>query len=94
MKGSVFLRFGAFSKGRELIEDTVEDFHLQLMKMSTEPGIRLTARIIVEELILTQITVHQILTYELGLRKICAQMVTQLFASPGGHWVPWNFEID
>ncbi len=63
------------------MKNIVEDLYLQeLMKTSTDfdlvhSDFWLTVRMNEEELNWTLTTVHQILTNELGMRKICAEMV-------------------
>ncbi|XP_031338864.1 histone-lysine N-methyltransferase SETMAR-like [Photinus pyralis] len=72
------------SEGRESIEDEPRsgspssartDENVDRIRDLMRSDRRLTVRMIGEELNLTHTTVHQILTNELGMRKICAKMV-------------------
>ncbi|GFU85024.1 protein GVQW3 [Trichonephila clavipes] len=83
-RAQVFQWFKAFSEGRESIEaeprsgrpsvsKTAENF-IRVRDLVRSDR-RLTVRMIGEELNLNHTTVHQILTNELKMRKICAKMV-------------------
>ncbi|GFX20730.1 protein GVQW3 [Trichonephila clavipes] len=83
-RAQVFRRFKAFSEGRESIEDEPRSGRPSVSKTAENAvGVqdlvrsdrRLTVRMIGEELNLNHTTVHQILTNELKMRKICAKMV-------------------
>ncbi|GFS89484.1 protein GVQW3 [Trichonephila clavipes] len=83
-RAQVFWWFKAFSEGRESIEDEPRSGKSSVSK-TAENVVRvrdlvrsdrcLTVRMIGEELNLNHTTVHQILTNELKMRKICAKMV-------------------
>ncbi|GFW23230.1 protein GVQW3 [Trichonephila clavipes] len=80
----VFRWFKAFSEGREPFEDEPRSGGPSVSKTAenvvrvqdlVRSDRRLTVRMIGEELNLNHTTVHQILTNELKMRKICAKMV-------------------
>ncbi|GFW59069.1 protein GVQW3 [Trichonephila clavipes] len=80
----VFRWFKAFSEGRESIEDESRSGMPSVSKNAenvvrvrdlVRSDRRLTVRTIGEELNLNHTTIHQILTNELKMRKICAKMV-------------------
>ncbi|GFX71604.1 protein GVQW3 [Trichonephila clavipes] len=83
-RSRAFRCFKAFSEGRESIEDESRSGRPSVSK-TAENIVRvrdlvrsdrhLTVRMIGEELNLNHTTVHQILTNELKMRKICAKMV-------------------
>ncbi|XP_066258179.1 histone-lysine N-methyltransferase SETMAR-like [Euwallacea similis] len=84
VKGPVFRWFKAFSEGRGTIEDEPQsgrpsssrtDENVDTIRDLVRSDRRLTVRMIGQELNLTHTTVHQILTNELGMRKICSKMV-------------------
>ncbi|GFV46752.1 HTH_48 domain-containing protein [Trichonephila clavipes] len=79
-----FRCFKAFSEGRESIEDEPRSGRPSVSKTAANvvrvrdlvrSDRRLTIRMIGEELNLNHTIVHQILTNELKMRKICAKMV-------------------
>ncbi|GFX41223.1 protein GVQW3 [Trichonephila clavipes] len=83
-RAQVFRSFKAFSGGRESIEDEPRSGRPSVSKTAendvrvrdlVRSDRRLTIRMIGEELNLNHTTVHQILTNELKMRKICAKMV-------------------
>ncbi|GFV73951.1 protein GVQW3 [Trichonephila clavipes] len=81
-----FRWFKAFSEGRESIEDEHRSGRPSVSKISenvvrvrdlVRSDRRLTVRMIGKELNMNHTTVHQILTNELKMRKICAKMVSK-----------------
>ncbi|GFX49285.1 putative mariner transposase [Trichonephila clavipes] len=83
-RAQVFRWFKAFSKGRESIEDGSCSRRPSISKTAdnvvrvrdlVRSDRRLTVRMIGEEFNLNHTTVHQILTNELKMRKICSKMV-------------------
>ncbi|GFX82691.1 protein GVQW3 [Trichonephila clavipes] len=80
----VFQWFKAFSEGRESIEDETRSGRPSVSKTAenvvrvrdlVRSDCRLTVRMIGEEMNLNHTTIHQILTNELKMRKICTKMV-------------------
>jgi len=85
----VFRWFKAFSEGREAIEDEPRserpstaktDENVIKVRDLVRSDHRLTVRMIGEQLGLTHTTVHQILTNDLEMRKICAKMVPKILS--------------
>ncbi|GFU24727.1 protein GVQW3 [Trichonephila clavipes] len=83
-RDQVFRRFKAFSEGRESIEDEPRSGRTSVSKTAENvvriqdllrSDRRLAVRMIGEELNSNHTTVHQILTNELKMRKICSKMV-------------------
>ncbi|GFV57111.1 protein GVQW3 [Trichonephila clavipes] len=83
-RARIFRWLKAFSGGRESIEDEPRSGKPSVSKTAenvvrvrdlVHSDRRLTVRMIGEELNFNYTTVHQILTNELKMRKICAQMV-------------------
>ncbi|GFV53818.1 protein GVQW3 [Trichonephila clavipes] len=82
-RAQVFRWFKAFSEVRESIEDAPRSGRPSVSKTAenvvrvrnlVRSDCRLTVKMIGEELNLNHTTVHQILTNELKMRKICAKM--------------------
>jgi hypothetical protein len=87
-RAQIFRWFKAFSEERESIEDEPRsgrpsrtDENVDRIRDLVRSDRRLTVRMIGEELNLTHTTVHQILTNELGMREICAKMVSKNLSS-------------
>ncbi|GFX89540.1 protein GVQW3 [Trichonephila clavipes] len=85
-RAQVFQSFKAFLEGRESIEDEPRSGKASVSKTAenvvrardlVRSDRRLTVRMIGEELNLNHATVHQILTNELKMRKICTKMVSK-----------------
>ncbi|XP_029342293.1 uncharacterized protein LOC115033595 [Acyrthosiphon pisum] len=79
--------FIAFSEGRELIEEephsgrpstAKNDENIIRVRDLVRSDRRLTVRMIGEQLGLSHTTVHQILTIDLKMRKICVKMVLKI----------------
>ena len=80
-RSQVFKWFKAFSEGRESIEDepcserpstSKTDNNVEIVGALVRSDRRLTVRMIASELNLNHTTVHQILTDELAMKKLCA----------------------
>ncbi|XP_026816229.1 protein GVQW3-like [Rhopalosiphum maidis] len=89
LRAQVFRWFKAFSEGREAIEDEPRsgrpstaktDENVIKVRDLVRSDRRLTVRMIGEQLGLTHTTVHQILTNDLEMRKICAKMVPKILS--------------
>ena len=85
-KSQVFKWFKAFSEGREYIKDepclgrpstSKTDNNVEIVGALVRSDRRLTVRMIASELNLNHTTVHQILTEELAMKKLCAKFVAQ-----------------
>ena len=77
-------KYKAFSEGRESIKDeprsgrtstSKTDNAVEKMRTLVRSDRRLTVRMIASELNLSHTMVHQILTQELAMRKLCAKIV-------------------
>ncbi|KAL4142816.1 hypothetical protein QTP88_005213 [Uroleucon formosanum] len=88
-RARVFRWFKAFSEGRELIEDeprsgrpstSKNDENIAKVRDLVRSDRRMTVRMIGEQLGLSHTTVHQILTVDLEMRKICAKMVPKILS--------------
>lgn len=84
-RAQVFRWFKAFSEGKESMEDEPRsgrpstartDENVDRIRELVRSDRRLTIRMIGEQLNLSHTTVRQVLTNELGMRKICAKMMT------------------
>jgi len=83
-RAQVFRWHKSFLEGREQVEDkpragrpstsNTED-NVERVRSLVRSDRRLTLRVISSELNLNRFTVHQILTQDLGMRKVCAKMV-------------------
>lgn len=80
----VFRWFKAFSEGQDSIEDEshngrpsaeTTDENVDRIRDFVRSDGRLTVTIIGEQLNLTRTTIHQVLTNELGMRKVCMKTV-------------------
>ena len=78
--------YKAFSEGRESIKDEPRsrrpstlktDKNVEKVRVLVGSDRRLTVWMIARELNLNHTTVHQILTQELAMRKLCVKIVTQ-----------------
>src|SRR5215475_880073 len=75
--------YKAFSEGRESIKDeprsgrptSKTDNNVEIVRALVRSDRRLTVRMIASELNLKHTTVHQILTEELAMKKLCAKFV-------------------
>lgn len=83
-RAQVFRWYKAFSDGRESVQDdprsgrplsSKSDENVKKISDLVRNDRRLTTRMIAEELDLNHTTVHQVLTEELKMRKVCAKLV-------------------
>lgn len=83
-RAQVFRWFKEFSEGRESIEDDLRsgrpttaknDENVERIRLLVRSDRRLTVRLIADNLNLNHTTVHQVLTNELGMKKISAKFV-------------------
>lgn len=83
-RAQVFRWFKAFSDGRESVADdprsgrpltSKSDDNVERIRDLVRYDRRLTVRMIAEQLNLNHTTVHQILTNELDMKKVCAKLV-------------------
>lgn len=83
-RAQVFRWHKSFLEGREQVEDepragrpstSKTDDNVERVRSLVRSDRRLTLRMISSELNLNRFTVHQILTRDLGMRKVCAKMV-------------------
>ena len=83
-RAQVFRWHKSFLEGREQVEDkpcvgrptSKTDDNVERVRSLVRSDHQLTLRMISSELNLNQFTVHQILTQDLDMRKVCAKMVT------------------
>jgi len=84
-RSQVFKWYKAFSEGRESIKHeprsgrstSKTDNNVELVRALVRSDLRLTVRMIASELNLNHTTVHQILTEELAMNKLCAKFVSK-----------------
>ena len=83
-RAQVFRWYKSFLEGREQVEDepcaerpstSKTDDTVERVRSLVRSDHRLTLRMISSELNLNWFTVHQILTQDLGMRKVCAKTV-------------------
>ena len=83
-RAQVFRWHKSFLEGQEQVEDepragrpstSKTDDNVERVRSLVRSDRRLTLRMISSELILNRFTVHQILTQDLDMRKVCAKMV-------------------
>ena len=95
-KTQLFRWHRPFLEDREQVEDepragrrstSKTDDNVERVRLPVRSGRRLTLRMISSELNLNLFTVHQILTQDLDMRKVCAKMVPKnLTTEQKGNW--------
>jgi len=73
-RAQVFRWHKSFLEGREQVEDETDD-NMERVRSLVRSYRQLTLRMISSELNFNRFTVHQILTQDLDMRKLCAKMV-------------------
>jgi len=93
----VFRWHKAFLDGRENVEEETRsgrpctsktDENVTKVRDLVRPDRRLTVRMISSVLNLNRQTVHEILTFELDMQKICAKLVPKILTNEQKEWYP------